>query len=162
MASIRKGNARRRNAACRAAILVSRGVSTLVPNGFEPRHAEIGDFVKIGFKTDILGDEQREWMWAKVVAKDGDAYRVTMTNTSFCGNVFAGQRYDITSANILTTYENCPMRAGAQLAHLAPGQGWNVVLHKLYEVEAELGLKRRDAVAHMLANEDEYRVALAA
>lgn len=144
MRSIRTtNNNRRRKAAYRPL-----PPAILQPNGFEPRDAEIGEFVKIGFAAE--GDAGTEWMWAEVVEKNGSDYVVVMENTAFGCAMTAGTRVAITSANILTTWDNCPLRAAQDLEPL--GGGWGDRLDRLRAFEAETGLGRRDAVARMLAD----------
>lgn len=144
MPSIRTCNNRRRFKVLRRPL----PAAILVPNGFEPRDAELGETVKIGFRA--KGSEQTEWMWGDIVEKDGSNYIVTMLNTAFDCDMREGSRVAITSANILTTYDDCPLRAAADLEPL--GGSWIERIEMLRAVEQQTGLGRRDAVAKILAD----------
>ncbi len=143
MRSIRTTNNNRR----RKAAYHPLPAAVLQPNGMEPRDAELGEFVKIGFSAEGAATE---WMWAKVVEKAGSDYVVVMRNSAFSCAVTAGSRIAITSADILTTWDDCPLRAAQDLEPL--GGGWGERLDRLRAFEAETGLGRRDAVARMLAD----------
>lgn len=150
MRSIRSCNVRRRRAIERrldAAYFASLPRAVLVPNGFEPRSAEMGDTVKIGFMAEGVG--MTEWMWGDIVSKDGSNYVVRMCNTAVHSAMRAGTLVEITDENILITWERCPLRASRDLEVLggAPFQR----IDMLRAVETETGLDRRSAVERILA-----------
>lgn len=140
MPSIRSTNRRRRNAQFKR-----ENPYYLVDNGYEPRSAELGDVVKIGFFTGFC----TEWMWADVVRKEGDDYLVKMCNTGYYGGPFEGDYKRITSQHILTTYHNCPMRAVRDLEPI--GGSYDDRLDLLRQAE-KTGLTRRQAVEKILAD----------
>lgn len=120
----------------------------LLPNGFDPCDAELGETVKIGFTAE--GSGETEWMWGEIVEKDGSNYVVTMLNNALWCNMREGTRVAITSANILTTYDNCPLRAVMDLEPI--GGSWSERIEALQTIEAQTGLSRRAAVAKILAD----------
>ena len=140
MPNIRTVNTRRRNAEFRRAHPV-----TPLDTGFGPRDAEVGETVKIGFS---VWDGYNEWMWAEVIRKEGEVYTVKILNSSFYGGPIEGQHKRITASNILTTWDNCPMRAMQDLEPLG-GSGAER-LDRLREFEQETGLPRREAICKLL------------
>lgn len=147
--SIRSCNNARRRATERrlnTAYFASLPRAILVPNGFEPRPAELGDIVKIGFVAEGVG--MTEWMWAKVLEKDGSNYVVQMHNTANYSAMRAGTKVAITDKHILTTYENCPMRAANDLEPL--GGPWGTRLETMWAVINATDLSVRGAVDRML------------
>lgn len=124
----------------------------IVPNGFEPRSAAVGEPVKIGFRP--RGAETTEWMWLHVVKKTGSTYVGMLANSGFDVNARYGDRISFTDANILTTWDNCPLRAMQDLAPLGLGRD---ALDTLRAFEAETGMSRRDAVAELLSQFETVR-----
>lgn len=140
MPTLRTTNNRRRSAAFKRDYAYH-----LVETGFEPRHANIGDSVKIGFYTGFC----TEWMWAEVVSKDGDDYLVRMLNSGYYSGPSRGDYRRVGPLNILTTLDNCPLRAVNDLEPI--GGSWEERFELLSKVEAETGLGRREAVNKILA-----------
>lgn len=129
----------------------------LIPTGFGSWTAEVGEHVKIGFVNKETG--QTEWMWLEVVKKSGKDYVGILCNTGFSVNARAGDRIAFPDECILTTWDECPLRAVQDLAPL--GLGFEAI-DTLRAYEAATGKSRRDAVAELLSQFETERETQAA